>query len=62
MCRCKCGHNIVMIIAAECVCCCERDVIAQKLDEGEADVNCIIKHECFEPVCLNVWVLQVSFF
>ena len=61
-CRCKCGFCVVMPTAAECVCCSEIDVIVQKMDETEADINCITEHEGFEPVCLNVWVLQAGFF
>ena len=39
--------------AAEGVCFSEVDTIAQKLDESEADINCITKDEGFERVCLN---------
>ena len=49
-------------MAAECVCCSQIDAIAQKLDESEADINCITEHEGFELVCLNVWELQAGFF
>ena len=27
-----------------------------------SEVNCIIDHEGFESVCLNVWVLQTAYF
>ena len=51
-----------MSTAAECVCFSEIDAIGQKLDETEAEISCITEHEGFEPVCLNVWVLQAVFF
>ena len=51
-----------MLAAAECVCCSEIDATNEKMDETEADINCIIEHEGFEPVCLNVWLLQAFFF
>ena len=51
-----------MPTAVESVCCCEIDAIAQKMDETEADISCITEHKGFEPVCLNVWVLQAGFF
>ena len=50
-----------MLTATECECCSEIDVIAQKLDKSEANINCIPKQEGFEPVFLNVWVLQAYF-
>ena len=48
----------------ECVCCKEIDATANKSEgsvSGEA-VECIADHEGFSAVCLNVWVLQASFF
>ena len=60
--RCRCGHCILTRTFAGCICCSEIDVTAQKLDESEAHVNCITVLEGFEPVCLNVWVMQDDFF
>ena len=48
----------------ECVCCCEIDEMNQKKHDtcnGDA-VVCITDHEGFEPVCLNMWVLQTAYF
>ena len=46
----------------ECVCCCEYDNIERKLEESVTSCKCITEHEGFEPVCLNVWVLQTAYF
>ena len=51
-----------MTKAAECVCCSEIDHTAQKLNESEANVNCITEDEGLEPVCLNVWLLQAGLY
>ena len=60
--RCNCGQCVVMPTARECVCCSEIDVIGQKIDEYGTALTCITEHEGFEPVCLNVWVLQAGYF
>ena len=44
----------------ECICCCEIDVVKEKIDENSTEINCITLHEGFEAVCLNVWVLQTA--
>lgn len=46
----------------ESVCCCEIDRIVAKKGENESDIQCIVNHEGFDPVCLNVWVLQAAYF
>ena len=51
-----------MPTAAESVCCREIEATDQKINEIEAKINCITEHEGFEPVCLNIWVLQAGFF
>jgi len=49
-----------MPTAAEYVCCCEIDqTIGKMTDIG---VLCIIEHESFEAVGLNVWVLRTVCF
>ena len=43
----------------ECISCCEVESIVEKKQEN---VNCIINHEGFQTVCLDVWVLQAAYF
>ena len=59
---CTCGHCIVMHTSRECMCCAEIDEVTERIQEGPHEVTCITEHEEFEPVCLNVWVLQPAFF
>ena len=61
-CRCTCGHCIVMPTSRECVCCAEIEEVTERMQEGPHEVTCITEHEGFEPVCLNVWVLQAAYF
>ena len=53
-----------MPTAKECVCCCEIDQVNEKKQESlsSSEVMCIIDHEGFDSVCLNVWVLQAAYF
>ena len=53
-----------MPTARECVCCCEIDQVNEKKQEtwSGSEVACIVDHEGFESVCLNVWVLQAAYF
>ena len=51
-----------MSTSCECVCCAEIDEVAEKMQEGPHEVTCIIAHEGFEAVCLNVWVFQAAYF
>ena len=44
------------------MCCCEIDRIVAKKGENESDIQCIVNHEGFDPVCLNLWVLQAAYF
>ena len=62
--RCECGNCQVMPTARECVCCCEIDQVNEKKQEtwSGSEVACIVDHESFESVCLNVWVLQAAYF
>ena len=44
----------------ECICCCE---IAQVVDKLEGTgAPCITEHEGFNAVCLNMWVLQTTYY
>ena len=54
--------TVVMPTAQESVCCCEVEKIILRLQESGDKVKCITEHQGFEPVCLNVWVLQVAYF
>lgn len=53
---------MLMTTSRECICCCEIDRISAKKEEGGDEVTCITDHVGFEPVCLNVWVLQAAYF
>ena len=60
--RCKCGKCELMPLAEECVCCKEIEQVCGKMDEIGEDINCITEHEGFTAVCLNLWVIQTSYF
>ena len=51
-----------MLTVAECIWCCKIDITIQKMGQIQAQISCITEHEGFEPVCLNVWVLQARYF
>ena len=52
-----------MPTARECVCCHEIDNVKRKIEEeSSSNINCIIEHEGFQSVCLDVWVLQTAYF
>ena len=52
-----------MPTATECVCCHETKATADKTGTSESgSIQCITKHEGFDAVCLNVWVLQACYF
>ena len=36
--------------------------VVEKKEEGSSAVSCIIDHEGFHSVCLDVWVLQTAYF
>ena len=59
--RCKCGNCVVMPTVTECVCCSEIDRVVDKMEENTSEIHCIIDHEGFDAVCLNLWVLQTAF-
>ena len=60
--RCSCGNCRPMPSSRECVCCREIQVVEQKLRESDVKRQCITEHNGFDPVCLNVWVLQTAYF
>ena len=51
-----------MATGRECVCCCEIDIVKDKMKESSNEIHCITDHEGFQSVCLNVWVLQTVYF
>ena len=61
-CRCQCGHCVAMDTNRESLCCCEIDRVVQKKEENESEVACIVNHDGFDPVCLNLWVLQAAYY
>ena len=58
--RCACNNCEIMGLAEECTCCKEIQEVSQKM--AEVEVSCITKHPGFHSVCLNEWVLQMSYF
>lgn len=50
-----------MPTSIECTCCREIDAIESKMLENPTDIQCIIDHEGFQSVCLDVWVLQTAY-
>ena len=64
--RCECGNCTPMPTPTECVCCKEITAVVNKcesMDSSEpSTTQCIINHDGFDPVCLNIWVLQTAFF
>ena len=59
--RCECGNCRSMSTSIECPCCREIDAIESKMLENPTDIHCIIDHEGFQSVCLDVWVLQTAY-
>ncbi|XP_064469219.1 uncharacterized protein LOC135383847 [Ornithodoros turicata] len=58
-CWCTCGHCARMSVISESVCCKEvRDIVRKKTDE----YPCITLHPGFEPVCLNIHSIEVSYY
>ena len=51
-----------MATSRECVCCQEVPKVLDKIHTTDLEQDCIAKHEGFEPVCLNIWVLQAVYF
>ena len=51
-----------MDTSVECICCHEVEKIVDKMNENDTEIDCIINHAGFDPVCLNVWVLQTAYF
>nr|XP_061789501.1 uncharacterized protein LOC133578987 [Nerophis lumbriciformis] len=54
------GIIFLMPTVDECVCCGEQERVREKM-EG-AGVQCITQHPGFQPVCLNVDVLQTAYY
>ena len=48
----------------ECVCCYEIEQIKRVMEQdgSQENISCIPKHEGFNAVCLNIWVLQAAYF
>ncbi|XP_041379828.1 P2X purinoceptor 7-like, partial [Gigantopelta aegis] len=42
---CQCGQCEVMATGRECVCCCEIDIVKDKMKQSSNEVHCIIDHE-----------------
>ena len=54
---------VPMPTPVKCLCCQEIEAIVSKIAGSETtNLQSITEHEGFEPVCLNVWVFQVSFY
>ena len=51
-----------MTTSHENICCFEVDRIVEKKEEGSSAVSSIIDHKGFHSVCLDVWVLQTTYF
>ncbi len=54
--------RLCQVPAHECVCCCKFDCMTKKKDESSTSIDCITDHEDFQPICLDVWVLQTAYF
>ena len=35
--------------------------VEMKMEESASEISCVINHEGFESMCLNVWVLQAAY-
>ena len=49
----------------ESLCCKEIPAVVKKMTdytEGEEDLDCILEHPGFQPICLDKWVLETSYF
>ena len=57
-----CGNCEAMTTSHENICCSEVDRVVAKKKEGSGAVSCIIDHEGFHSVCLDVWVQQTAYF
>ena len=51
-----------MTTSHENICCSDVDKVVEKKEEGSSAVSCIIDHEGFHSVCLDVRVLQTAYF
>ena len=53
-----CGNCEAMTTSQESICYSEVDREVEKKEEGSSAVSCIIDHDGFHSVCLDVCVLQ----
>ena len=60
--RCTCGHCSTQPTVIESHCCREVDEVKTKVGEWSDRLRCITEHEGFDPVCLNVHVLQTAYY
>ena len=66
--RCECGNCIPMPTPIECVCYKEITTVVNKCERMDLRVNhlpssaSLIMHDRFDPICLNMWVLQTAYF
>ena len=51
-----------MTTSHENICYFEVDRVVEKKEDGSSAVSCIIDHEGFHSVCLDVWVLHTAYF
>ncbi|XP_057682231.1 uncharacterized protein LOC130909582 isoform X4 [Corythoichthys intestinalis] len=57
---CSCGTCVAMPTVGESLCCREQERTRGKMED--AGVKCITQHSGFQPVCLNIEVLQTAYF
>ena len=57
-----CDNCEAMTTSHENICCSEVDRVVEKKEEGSSAVSCIIDHKGFHSVCLDVRVLQTTYF
>ena len=55
-CRCTCNHCTIMRTHRDYVCYKDLPKIKYKMKEVPGNPICCITEDCFERVCLNVWV------
>ena len=63
--RCQCGLCEIMPTNIESQCCLDMPEVVAKLDRMPDDAarpQCITLHPGFQPVCLNVHVLETAYY
>nr|XP_039263509.1 uncharacterized protein LOC120339446 isoform X2 [Styela clava] len=57
--------NVWAIQIASCICCHEAPAVKRVLErlatQHGIEVQCIVDHPGFEPICLNVFVLEATY-